>query len=106
MIPWGACSPTSGPPGRKNVGHPAGAAVVRTCTGNRKVEILDMFHTPGTYMPPTGFVTMTHDAYLQYYVYLSAKSRDLNARAGQVLATETTRAANSDDSVEAGCMAP
>ena len=35
-----------------SVGHPTGAAVVRTCAGDRKVEIYDMFHTPGTYMPP------------------------------------------------------
>ena len=88
-----------------NVGNPADAAVVRTCPGDRKVEIYDMFHTPGTYMPPTGFVAMTHDTYLQY-VYSSAKSRDFNARAGRALATKATRAANANDNVEVGCMAP
>ena len=46
-------------PGR--VGHhPAGAVVVGTCAGGHKVNIYDMFHTPGTYTPPTGFVAMTH----------------------------------------------
>ena len=50
-----------------SVGHPTGAAVVRTCAGDRKVEIYDTFHTPGTYMPPTGFVAMTHDTYVQYF---------------------------------------
>ena len=64
-----------------SAGRPAGAAVMRTCTGDRKVEIYDMFHTPGTYMPPTGFVAMTHDMYLQYHVFFSAKSGDFNARA-------------------------
>ena len=90
-----------------SVGRPAGAAVVRTCTGDRKVETYDMFHTPGTCMPPTGFVAMTNDTYLQYLLCLfSAKSRDFNARAGRVLATDTTRAANSNDNVEPGCMPP
>ena len=51
-----------------SVGHPAGAAVVRTCTGDRKVEMCGMFHTPGTYMPPTGFVAMTHDTYLRFII--------------------------------------
>ena len=46
-----------------SVGNFAGTAVVRTCAGDRKVEIYDMFHTPGTYMPPTGFVAMAHDTY-------------------------------------------
>ena len=89
-----------------SVGGPAGAAVMRTGAGGCKVEIYDMFHTPGTHKPPTDFVAMTHNTYLQYFVYCSAQSRDFNARAGRVLATETTRAANSNDSVEAGCMAP
>ena len=43
-----------------SAGHPAGAAVVRTCAADRKVEMYGMFHTPGTYMPPTGFVEMTY----------------------------------------------
>ena len=43
-----------------SVSHPAdGAAVVRTCAGDRIVEIYDMFHTPGTCIPPKGFVSMT-----------------------------------------------
>ena len=79
---------------------------MRTCAGDRKVEIYGMFHTPGIYMPPTVFVAMTHDTYISYYVHFSAKSRDFNARAERVLATETTRAANSIDNIEAGCMAP
>ena len=47
-----------------SVGHPAGAAVVRTCAADRKVDIYNMLHTPGTYMPPTYFVAMAHDAYV------------------------------------------
>ena len=38
------------------IGHPSGATVVRTCTGDHKVEIYDIFHTPGTCMPLTGFL--------------------------------------------------
>ena len=86
------------------VGNPACAAVVKTWAGDRRAENYDMFHTPGTYMPPTGFVTVPHDTYVQY-IYL-AKTRDFNARAGRVLATETTRAANSNDNVEPACMVP
>ena len=44
----------------RSFGRPAGALVVRTYAGDRKVEIYDMFHTPGTYMPPTGLFAMTH----------------------------------------------
>ena len=39
-----------------SVGRLAGAVVARTCAGDRKVEIYDMFHTPGAYIPPTAFV--------------------------------------------------
>ena len=39
-----------------SVAHRAGATVVRVCAGDRNVEIYGMFHTPGAYMPPTGFV--------------------------------------------------
>ena len=46
-------------PGR--IGRSAGATVMGNCTVDREVEIYDMFHTPGAYMPPTGFVVMTHD---------------------------------------------
>ena len=49
-----------------SVGNPAGAAVVSTFAGDRRVEIYDMFHTPGAYMPPTGFAVMTNDTYVQY----------------------------------------
>ena len=80
MIPSGACSPISGPLGAST--RPAGAAVMTTCTGDRTVEIFDMFHTSSTCMPPTGFVAMTHDTYLQHYVYFPAKSRDLNSTSG------------------------
>ena len=44
-----------------SVGYPAGAAVEWTCAGDRKVEIYDTSYTPGTHMPPTGFVAMTYD---------------------------------------------
>ena len=94
------------PPVPARVGRPAGATVVRSCAGGRRVEIYDMCHTPGTYMPPTRFVAMTHDRYVQYNFYFWEKRRDFNARAGRARATETTRAANSNDNVEAGCMAP
>ena len=52
------------PPG--SVGRPAGAVVVRTCVGDRKVEIYDMFHTSATYMPPTGFVAIKHDTHVHF----------------------------------------
>ena len=48
-----------------SVGRPAGPVVVGTCAGDREVEIYDMFHTPGTYKPPTGFVAVTHDTYVR-----------------------------------------
>ena len=46
-----------------SVGRPASSAVTRTCTGDGKVEIY-MFHTPGTYMPPTGFVVMAYGTHV------------------------------------------
>ena len=51
------------------VGRPAGAAVVRSCAGDRRVEIYNVCHTPGTYMPPTGFDAMAHNTYVQYYLW-------------------------------------
>ena len=76
----------------ESVGRPAGAVVVRTFAADRKVEIYDMFHMPGTYMPPTGFVPMTHDTYNAYtsLFLFSAKRRDFNLRAGLVLPTPGT----------------
>ena len=58
-----------------SVGLPAGAVVVTTCAGDGKVEIYDMFHTPGTYMPPTGFVSMTHehDTYVLFVIVVSGE---------------------------------
>ena len=50
----------------ESVGHPAGAAVV-SCAGDGKVEVYDMFHSPGTYMPPTGFVAMTRHVCTCHY---------------------------------------
>lgn len=54
-------SPTSTSPG-VSIALPA-PFVVRTCAGNRKVEIYDMFDRPGTNTPPTGFVAMTYATY-------------------------------------------
>ena len=86
MLPSEACSPTSGPAGASI--PPAGAVVVRTCAADRKVEIYDMFHTPGTYTPPTAdFIAMTHDSY--YTCIL-----------------RSTILVFGIDNVEAGCMAP
>ena len=51
---------------RGSVGNPAGPAVVRTCAGDRGV-IYDTFYTPGSYMPPTGFVPIAHDTHVQYF---------------------------------------
>ena len=51
-----------------SVGHSAGAVVVRTCAGDRKVAIYDMFHTPDTYVPPTGFGAMTYDSCTHRYI--------------------------------------
>ena len=71
-----------------SVGRPAGPGVVRTCAGDREVEIYDMFHTPGTYTPPTAdFIAMTHDSY--YTCIL-----------------RSTILVFGIDNVEAGCMAP
>ena len=52
----------------RSVGHPAGTAVVRTCVGDRKVDIY-MFHAPSTYMPPTGIVAMAYDTYVYFNVF-------------------------------------
>ena len=41
-----------------SVGRPAGAAVMTTCAGDRKVEIYDMFHTSGVYMPATAYTCL------------------------------------------------
>ena len=74
---------------------------------DRKVKIYDMFHVPGTYMPRTGFVAMAHDTCVHFNSFeVSAKSRDFNLRAGRVITTETARAANSSDNVEAGYTPP
>ena len=46
------------------------AAVVRSCAGDRMVEIYDMFHTPGTHMPPTGFVVMKYDMCVHFIIFV------------------------------------
>ena len=87
----------------RSFGRPAGALVVRTYAGDRKVEIYDMFHTPGTYMPPTGCVAMTHD--LQYFSF-RRKAETSTYERDEFFRQTTTRAAYSNGNVEAGCMAP
>ena len=43
-------------PSLGNIGRRAGAVIVRAFAGDRKVEMYNIFYTPGTYMPRTGFV--------------------------------------------------
>ena len=54
-----------------SVCRPAGVVFVRTW--DRKVEIYDMFRTPGTYVPPTGFVAMTPGTYVRFIIVGSGK---------------------------------
>ena len=58
-------------------------------------------------MPPTGFVAMTCDMTRRTYISLFCFRREVETwtyttSAARVLPTETTRAASSDDNVEAG----
>ena len=89
-----------------SAGHPAGAAVVRISAGDRKAEIHNMFHTPGTYMPPIGFLVVTCDTHLHFNIFRSRRKVETSIYERDELPTETTRrAANSNGNVEEGCMA-
>ena len=89
-----------------SVGHFTGAAVVRISAGDRKAEIYNMFHTPGTYMPPIGFLVVTCDTHLHFNIFRSRRKVETSIYERDELPTETTRrAANSNGNVEEGCMA-
>ena len=71
-------------PSPGSVGRPARGVFARTCAGDRKVDIYDMFPTPGTNTPST---FRGHDVWNVRYVrtrrygFLSQGSRGRESRA-------------------------